>query len=104
MLDESNAESFVSDVIQKNDGGREMSSRFPCLTPGDWELLHSLFASELVYLVYVECLEMIKPMVVVFVLLEFDATLVIGVEFENLRSFWGIKCLQGYSKTLWMGI
>ena len=53
---------------------------------------------------YVECLEMIKPMVVVFALLEFDATLVMGVEFENLHSFWGIKCLQGYSKTLWMGI
>ena len=56
------------------------------------------------YLVYVECLEMIKPMVVVFALLEFDATLVMGVEFENLHSFWGIKCLQGYSKTLWVGI
>ena len=30
---------------------------------------------------------MIKPMVVVFVLFEFDAPLVMGVGFENLRSF-----------------
>ena len=45
---------------------------------------------------------MIKPMKVIFVLLEFDATL--GEGFENLRSFWEIKCLQGYSKTLLMGI
>ena len=25
---------------------------------------------------------------------------VMGVRFENFRSFWEIKCLQGYSKTL----
>ena len=48
-----------------------------------------------------ECLQMIKPMVVVFVLVGLDATLV--VEFDNtcipLRE---VKCLHGYSKTLWM--
>ena len=39
--------------------------------------LHSFFASEVVYLmcVCVECLKMINPMTVGFVLLEFDATL-----------------------------
>ena len=52
-----------------------MSARFPCITSGDWELLQSLFASKVVYLVCVECLQMINPMTVVFVLLEFDATL-----------------------------
>ena len=29
---------------------------------------------------------------------------VMGVGFENLRSFWEIKYSQGYSKTLWMNI
>ena len=58
---------FVYDVIEKNDGGRRVQDFF--------EVPQGIFASELVYFVCVECLQMIKPMAVVFVLLKFDATL-----------------------------
>ena len=41
----------------------------------------------------------------VFVLLEVDATLGDGCGIlESLHSFREVKCLQGYSKILWMGI
>ena len=40
------------------------------------------FFHEVVYVVCVECLYMIKPMVVVLL-------------FENLRSFWEKNCYQG---------
>ena len=63
---------FVSDIIEKNDGGRWVQD-FLVLPQGIGS--HSLVASDLVYLVCAECLLMIKPMAVVFVLLEFDATL-----------------------------
>ena len=43
-----------------------MSRRFSCVTPGAWELPISLFASEVAYLVRVDCLYLIKPMVVGF--------------------------------------
>ena len=44
-----------------------MSQRFPRVTPAVWQVPLSLFASEvLAYLVRVECLYMIKPMVVNF--------------------------------------
>ena len=43
-----------------------MSRRFSCVTPGVRELPISLFASEVVFLVCVECLYLIKPMVVGF--------------------------------------
>ena len=43
-----------------------MSLRFPCVTQEIRELRLSLFASEVAYLVCVEYLLMIKPMVVVF--------------------------------------
>ena len=43
-----------------------MSRRFSCVTPGVWELPISLFASEVAYLVRVDCLYLIKPMVVGF--------------------------------------
>ena len=43
-----------------------MIRRFSCVTPGAWELSISLFASEVAYLVRVECFYLIKPMVVGF--------------------------------------
>ena len=43
-----------------------MSQRFSCITPGVRELPISLFASEVAYLVLVDCLYLIKPMVVGF--------------------------------------
>ena len=51
-----------------------MSPRFLCVTPAVQGLPLSCFVSEL-DLVCVECLPMIKPMVVVFNLLEVDFTL-----------------------------
>ena len=53
--DESKAVSFCFWCYRK-EWRKEVSSRFPCITAGDWELLHSLFASQLMYLVFVECL------------------------------------------------
>ena len=48
---------------------------------------------------------MINLMVIVFVLMEVDATLGDGCWIrENLGSYWEMKRLQGFSKTLWMGI
>ena len=41
-----------------------MNLRFPCGTTGVRELPLRLFSSDLVYLVRVECLQMIKPMVI----------------------------------------
>ena len=48
---------------------------------------------------------MIKPVVVGFVLFGIDATLVdvCGIS-EHLHSFREVKCLQGYLKSLWMGV
>ena len=43
-----------------------MSQRLSFVTPGVRELLISLFASEVVYLVRIDCLYLIKPMVVGF--------------------------------------
>ena len=43
-----------------------MSQRFSCVTPGVQEISISLFASEVVYLVCVDCLYLIKPMMVGF--------------------------------------
>ena len=43
-----------------------MTSRLPCVTPEVRELALRLFSSEVAYLVCVECLQMIKLMVVVF--------------------------------------
>ena len=43
-----------------------MSRRFSCVTPGVRELPISLFASEVAFLVCVEYLYLIKPMVVGF--------------------------------------
>ena len=40
-----------------------MSQRFSCVAPGVPELPISLFASEVAYLVRVDCLYLIKPMV-----------------------------------------
>ena len=40
-----------------------MSRRFSCVTPGIRELPISPFASEVAYLVRVDCLYLIKPMV-----------------------------------------
>ena len=56
-------------------------------------------------IVPVECLQMIKPIVTGFVLLEVDATLddECGIS-EHSQSFREMKCYQGCSKTLWMGI
>ena len=42
---------------------------------------------------------MIKPMVLVFLPLEVDATLGDDVGFGNTYSFRVVKCLQGYPKT-----
>ena len=43
-----------------------MSRRFSCVSPGFWELPISLFASEVAYLVGVDCLYLTKPMVIGF--------------------------------------
>ena len=60
-----------------------MSSRFPCVTPGICELLHSLSACEVV---------------------QFSACGVfvdVGCEIsEDLHSFRDVKYLPGYSKSL----
>ena len=48
---------------------------------------------------------MIKPVVVGFVLFGIDATLVdVSGIWEHLHSFREVKCLQGYLKSLWMGV
>ena len=65
-----------------------MSPIFPCVTLGVRERCprglraSRQFFHEVVYVVCVECLYMIKPMVVVLL-------------FENLRSFWEKNCYQG---------
>ena len=46
--------------------GREVSRRFSCVNPGVRELPINLFVSEVAYLVRVNCLYLIKPMVVGF--------------------------------------
>ena len=85
--------------------GGEVSPRFPCVTSGVWELLLSLFIARWHNLVCLEFLQIIKLMVV-------------GVcsiwgwcysgwrcrTWEQFHSFREVKFLQGYSKTLWMGI
>ena len=85
--------------------GGEVSPRFPCVTSGVWELLLSLFIARWHNLVCLEFLQIIKLMVV-------------GIcsiwgwcysgwrcrTWEQLHSFREVKFLQGYSKTLWMGI
>ena len=43
-----------------------MSRRFSCVNPGVGKLHISLFASEVAYLVRMDCLYLIKPMVVGF--------------------------------------
>ena len=55
-------QSKVSGVNQ----GNEVSQRFSCVIPGVWELPISLFVSEMACLVLVECLNLIKQMVVGF--------------------------------------
>ena len=47
-----------------------MSPKFTYVTPAVRELLHSLFASEVAYLVRVECLQMIKLVMAVFCSIE----------------------------------
>ena len=72
-----------------------MSPKFPCVTLGVRELPFSCFASK-VDLVCVECLQMIKPKVFVFVPLEVDYSLGDGCVIceHSLRE---MKCLQGCS-------
>ena len=43
-----------------------MSLKLSCVIPGVWELLISLFVSKVTYLVHVECLYLVKLMVVGF--------------------------------------
>ena len=61
----------------------ESESKIFLCYPGVWELPISLFASEMVYLVLVECLYLIKPMVVDF-RWRLMLLLVMGVGFENI--------------------
>ena len=71
-----------------------------------WDFLalpQGVFTSELVYLLYVECLQVIKPMAFVFVILEFDATLDDGREIWELAQLLVNKMLfqdliDGYMK------
>ena len=43
-----------------------MSLKLSCVIPGVWELLIGLFVSKVTYLVHVECLYLVKLMVVGF--------------------------------------
>ena len=55
---------FVPGVSQGNE--RESSPRFPYITPGVWELSHSLFASEVAYFSMCGVFVVIRPIVVGF--------------------------------------
>ena len=46
-----------------------MSPRFPCIALGVWELLLNFFARDMAYLVCIECLKIMKPIVVFFFVL-----------------------------------
>ena len=93
---------FVSGV-KSREWGREVSARFPCVSSGVRELPLSYWGEvRSCNLVRVECLQMIKPIVVIFILLEVDVTLGDGcVIWEHWHSFREVKCLQGCSKILW---
>ena len=65
-----------------------MSPRFSNVTPGVRELLISLFVSEVTYLAHVECLYLIKPMVVGFCW-RLMLLLVMSVGFENICTVSG---------------
>ena len=66
-----------------------MTSRLPCVTPEVRELALSLFSSEVACLVCVECLKMIKLMVVVFFYWRLMLIWVMSVGFENTCSVYG---------------
>ena len=92
---------FASGVNQRNERGKWVQNFL--VFPLGFGSFPRVFSRALWRnLVRVECVYMIKPMVV-FVLLGIDAALVDGCGiWEHLQSFSESKCLQGYSKTLWI--
>ena len=89
---------LVSGVNQGNERGKRVQN-FLVLPQGFRSFLTVFLQARWCNLVCVECLQMIKPMVVVFLPLEVDATLGDDVGFGNTYSFRVVKCLQGYPKT-----
>ena len=92
---------FVSDIIEKNDGGRWVQD-FLVLPQGIGS--HSLVASDLVYLVLRSVCWWLNQWRLFLFCWSLMLLWMMGVGSDNLRSFWEIKCLQCYCKTLWMGI
>ena len=65
-----------------------MHRKISCVTLGVWEFPISLFAIEVAYLVHMECLCLVNPMVVSFCW-RLMLLLVMGVEFENICTVSG---------------